>query len=149
MEKDKDDSKIRKNLSNKVFGRLTVLSFHHREFHNSKSRIYYLCKCVCGVEKIILGTSLSRGLTTSCGCYRIEKVSNAGKQRRTNGKIISAKQIWKNSYNDGCSFDTFLLLSQKECHYCGSKPSNTYNAYINNNGLYTTDLIALIQIFHM
>jgi len=33
----------------------------------------YLCRCQCGVEKIITGTNLRRGNTKSCGCLRREQ----------------------------------------------------------------------------
>ena len=35
----------------------------------------WLCKCKCGNEKIVYGTNLRRGLTTSCGCFRKEKLA--------------------------------------------------------------------------
>lgn len=126
--------KLRKDLTGKTFGRLSVVSFHHREWRGKKSIIHYLCKCICGTEKIILRASLSRGLTTSCGCYRKERVSKSGESRRTDGRLMSAKQMWKNSYKDGCSFETFMKLSQSLCHYCDSPPSNSYNIYINTSG---------------
>lgn len=126
--------KLRKNLTGKTFGRLSVISFHHREWRGKRSLIYYLCKCICNNEKVIVSSSLSKGLTISCGCYRLERVSKSGKLRRTDGRLMSAKQIWKNTYNDGCTFEKFLKLSQKPCHYCSSSPSNKYNIYINRDG---------------
>jgi hypothetical protein len=126
--------RIRKDLVGKIFGRLTVISFHHRQWKGKRSLIFYFCKCACGNTKSIAASSLTRGLTASCGCYGREQVSKSGKLRRTNGKLMSAKQMWKNSYNDGCSFELFIKLSQNQCHYCGSLPSNKYNIYINAKG---------------
>lgn len=123
-------TKPRNDLTGKNFGRLLVVSFHHREFHKKKTILFYLCKCSCGVEKIIQSSSLLRKLTVSCGCYRIEKVSESGKLRRTDGRLISAKQMWKNSYSDGCSFEKFIELSQHPCYYCGTSLSNKFNSYI-------------------
>lgn len=126
--------KLRRDLTGQTFGRLKVKSFSHRNYKNNRSTINYLCVCECGNEKIIVASSLTKGLTVSCGCYRKEQVSKSGTLRRTNGKLMSAKQMWKNSYNDGCSFELFLNLSQKPCHYCGSPPSNRFNNYINAKG---------------
>lgn len=120
-----------KDLTGKIFGRLTVLKLDHRD---EKGNLRYLCHCECGKEKTIMSSSLSKGLTISCGCYRIEQVSKSGKLRRTNGVLMSAKQMWKNSYTDGCSFETFIKLSQEPCFYCGSPPSNKFNQYINSSG---------------
>lgn len=51
------------DLTGQRFGKLVVLNYDH-----SKNGAYYLCKCDCGKNKIIKGTSLTRGLTSSCGC---------------------------------------------------------------------------------
>jgi len=57
-----------KDLTNKTFGYLMVKSFSH-----IKKRItYWLCECICGKTKIILGTDLTRGKTKSCGCKKAE-----------------------------------------------------------------------------
>ncbi len=33
-------------------------------------RLNYLCQCVCGQQKLVNGSNLRRGLSTSCGCLR-------------------------------------------------------------------------------
>lgn len=58
--------KIR-NLDGKRFGKLTVIKYHHIN-HGA----YYLCKCDCGNEVIVLGTKLVTGRTKSCGCLITE-----------------------------------------------------------------------------
>lgn len=45
----------------------------------------WLCKCDCGIEKIVYQTHLKRGLSKSCGCYNKEVASiKAGTHRMTN-----------------------------------------------------------------
>jgi len=122
------------NLAGKIFGRLTVIKFDHRSLNGSRSRPYYLCKCECGNEKIVASDALLHGNTISCGCAFLEHISRLGKSTRTDGKIMSAKTMWKNSYSDGCTFDTFMKFSQEPCFYCGTLLSNTFNIYINKNG---------------
>lgn len=51
------------DLTGRTFGRLTVIQYDH-----SKNGAYWLCRCECGKTKVIKGTSLTKGLTTSCGC---------------------------------------------------------------------------------
>ncbi len=34
--------------------------------------IKYLCRCLCGTEKLVAGSSLIRGISSSCGCSRRE-----------------------------------------------------------------------------
>jgi len=50
----------------KRFGRLEVIGFSHTE----DERGYWKCRCDCGNETVVSGTSLrrGRGATKSCGC---------------------------------------------------------------------------------
>jgi hypothetical protein len=58
------------------FGKLTVISAADRPTGVKNHKTYYLCKCECGQEKIIIGTDLTnkRGGTKSCGCIRSENL---------------------------------------------------------------------------
>lgn len=58
------------DLIGKVFGKLTVVA-EHPERKNKK--IYWVCKCECGKEKIISGSDLKSGRTLSCGCLKTDK----------------------------------------------------------------------------
>ena len=59
-----------KNLVGKQFGRLTVIE---RAGKDKFRHVIWKCKCECGNYINIVGYSLERGQTTSCGCYRKEK----------------------------------------------------------------------------
>ena len=59
-----------KDLSNKVFDRLTALSPNGKSKHD---KIIWKCLCSCGNYCNILGDSLLRGITKSCGCLSSEK----------------------------------------------------------------------------
>jgi len=61
----REPRKRRLDLGGQRFGRLFVSHFNGTR----QSRTYWYCKCDCGNEKVILGTSLTQGKTTSCGCY--------------------------------------------------------------------------------
>jgi hypothetical protein len=59
------------DLTNKKFGRFFVIGPH-----TSKQRkIFWLCKCDCGVEKWVEGQSLREGRRQSCGCLQRELAS--------------------------------------------------------------------------
>ena len=60
------------DLTGQKFGRLTVIE---RVPEKKNNQICWKCKCDCGNEYIVIGNNLKRGTTTSCGCYRKEKVS--------------------------------------------------------------------------
>lgn len=66
------------DLTGQRFGRWTVIK---RDL--SKKTTYWICKCDCGTEKSVAATSLKRGASTSCGCYKIEN------SRTNNGKFVN------------------------------------------------------------
>ena len=107
------------------FFKLTVVSFHHTGKHYRK---YYLFKCDCGNEKIILGSGVVSGNTKSCGCLikegqkkRILPNHGCGK----NNLILQYKRHAKNR-NLKYQLDKglFLKLIGEPCYYCGAPPSN-------------------------
>lgn len=64
------------DLTNRVFGRLTVL----RDSGERRSKqIMWECQCVCGNVTYVHGSSLCRGLTQSCGCYHKDQTSLANR----------------------------------------------------------------------
>lgn len=57
------------DLTGQRFGRWTVLS---RAESNKWRATRWLCQCDCGKTKIVVGSSLRRGLSLSCGCLHDE-----------------------------------------------------------------------------
>ena len=64
-------AKIR-DLTGQTFGKLTVVNF--AGIGNSRKAMW-LCRCECGNEKTVVGSSLTSGLTKSCGCINIKDLS--------------------------------------------------------------------------
>ena len=58
------------DLTGQKFGRLIVIE----RAENKGGRVYWLCKCECGNEKVIRGSHLKSGTTMSCGCLQSEKM---------------------------------------------------------------------------
>lgn len=87
-----------KNLQGKRFGRLIATSFVSF-FKKDRWRTYWICKCDCGNEKTIVASSLTCGLTKSCGCLRNERVSRIlsihGDKKR-HCKIAPEYTVWQN-----------------------------------------------------
>ncbi len=63
---------MNKDIINKKYGRLTVLSFDKEV----KFLYYYNCKCECGNIKSIRYDALKSGATKSCGCLQKETIRN-------------------------------------------------------------------------
>lgn len=65
------------DLLGQRFGKLTVIA---RAENDKFNKARWLCQCDCGNQKIINGSSLLRGLTTSCGCAKKQKLKEYNEQ---------------------------------------------------------------------
>lgn len=100
------------NLSGKVVGRLTVISFSHYKQTASGSRQYFWnCVCACGSEVKVDGCCLRRESTTSCGCYCRERSTTHGAQK-------NGAKLWR-------EYSVWLAIKQR----CRNKESSCYPYY--------------------
>lgn len=78
-----------KDLTGQQFGRLVVLRRNGSDKHKNAM---WLCRCDCGNECNVVGASLWRGDTRSCGCYRktnrYEQDGETTKIHLANGTIV-------------------------------------------------------------
>lgn len=79
------------DLTNKKFGRLTVLS----KGTSKHNHTYWKCKCKCGSIKEVRTDGLTSGLVVSCGCYMREIATKlAGKLKYWKGKKRGSLPNW-------------------------------------------------------
>ena len=71
------------DLTGQKFGKLTVLGLAFIDKHK-----FYTCKCECGNEKVIRGSSLTQGHTISCGCVWKNNTKEYGNKRRITYKAF-------------------------------------------------------------
>lgn len=114
------------------FNKLTAVSYC-----NGK----WTCRCDCGKTTIpILTHRLVANKVLSCGCARdlaakenVKKCIKLCKDPR----MASARRRWK-GYYDGdeftITFEDWLELTQKNCHYCNGEPRNIINAFSKKDG---------------
>lgn len=73
------------------YGRLTVVG---RSPEAHEKHAYWLCRCECGVLKLVAGGQLRSGRTNSCGCLNLEKL----RARKTHGQATGGHRrvyrIW-------------------------------------------------------
>lgn len=77
-----------KDLTGQKFGKLTVL---YRTNNNKQNKVMWHCKCDCGNERDIRASSLTSGVTKSCGCLQYEKskeLNNSIREYDEYGNII-------------------------------------------------------------
>lgn len=73
-----------KDMTGMRFGRLTVISLSHID---EKRLAVWRCKCDCGKEKLVRGSMLRCGNTSSCGCLSVEiSTEHIVKLSTTHGK---------------------------------------------------------------
>lgn len=67
------------DLTGQKFAEWTVIE---RDL-SKKGTAYWICQCSCGTLRSVCGSSLRSGVSSSCGCKKIEK------SRENNGKFIN------------------------------------------------------------
>ncbi len=73
----------RRDLTDRRFGRLLVTGDGKASAKpNGKYEWLWLCRCDCGNETFVRGNCLVSGNTTSCDCYRKERVSASASTHR-------------------------------------------------------------------
>lgn len=82
------------DITGQRFGRLTVLALDS----TSKQGAKWLCRCDCGIEKVVAGFHMRKGLTHSCGCLRKERVLAALSQAKMNGGKRQKDNRYKRYY---------------------------------------------------
>ena len=84
------------DLTNKKFGKLTVISISSFKHHHNRS-IYWNCICDCGNKGIYNGYYLRNGDTQSCGCRKIAIHTQRLTKHGWSG--TSTYSIWKGMIN--------------------------------------------------
>lgn len=80
------------DITGKRFGRLTILK--KAEKKNGK-KLFWLCKCDCGLTKEIDGDPIRRGAVVSCGCYSRERTSIRMSQISTTHGMSNTNIWWR------------------------------------------------------
>jgi hypothetical protein len=94
-------SRIATNIEGMRFRRWLVI---RRDFSKADKNgsAYWLCRCDCGAEKPIRGTSLTGGDSFSCGCHRVDKRREMS-FRHGQSSIRTPTYVCWHSMNNRCS----------------------------------------------
>ena len=107
------------------FNRLTAIRLDHIGEHN---RSYFLFKCDCGTEKVILGSQVKPGNTKSCGCLskEIKKAKLLPQNKGVINQIILGykRHAKRRGFAWSLTFDEVSNIINKPCYYCGAVNSN-------------------------
>lgn len=90
-----NNGRKRIDISGLKNNQLTVISFV--EIKNRKS--YYLCRCSCGVEKVMLGQSVKYGYAKSCG-HVARVYTDEERQKRRERALLLRRKFYAKDKND-------------------------------------------------
>lgn len=129
--------KIKINMIGKTFNYLTVL-YELPKRGESNKRIYYHCKCKCGNECDVDGISLRNGNTKSCGCYKLERISEI-KTKDLVGQtfgLLTVKERYHEPSTDGrvqwiceCACGNTKIISSHQLLSYGTISCGCANSY--------------------
>lgn len=136
------------DLTNQRFGHLIALKHVPRPENLSSAGAYWLCRCDCGNEKIIMGKNLRNGTTQSCGKCRTEIVDDLTGMKFDKLTVIG-RDFSRPSNNDGafwkckceCGNEVVVLgknLKWQPRHSCGCVVSfgeNIIKNILKNNNI--------------
>ncbi len=108
-----------KDLSGKAFGRWMVIQMHG--VRNTQST--WLCRCSCGMTKVVLGGLLRSGRSKSCGCLAIE--------------IASKLSLTHGESRHGNESKEFTTWNAMLCR-CSNKTHKQWDAY-GGRGIFVCD----------
>lgn len=100
------------DLTGQKFGRLTVIKRVENDKHQ-KTR--FLCRCDCGNEKVINGSSLKRGLSKSCGCL--------------NNELLVKRAIHDGNYRHGLRKNKLYPIWNMMIQRCINPNNSRYKTY--------------------
>ena len=99
------------DLEGKRFGRLLAICVDHKDIDNQGNTAYYWdCLCDCGNHIVVLGSTLTRGDTKSCGCLQAEASALRAKSRiiditgKRFGALTVFRRVEENDENTGFGF---------------------------------------------
>ena len=101
------------DLTGHQFGRLTVI----QRSCSTRNGVKWECRCTCGRTTVVIGASLRKGLTKSCGCYHSDAVKE------------SAQKVGLANRKHGMSQDRIHNIWSGMKQRCQDERSTDFNRY--------------------
>lgn len=111
----------RDELTGERFGRLVVTTFSHA---GRGGLSYWLCRCDCGNDHVVRGSTLRYGTVVSCGCYNKEVTAARSALRATHGR-------YRKNAPDDPTFSSWKSMHRR----CAAKPGSHHHEYYVARGI--------------
>lgn len=130
-----------RDLTGQRWGKLTILSYSHsRKAPNGRStQAVWNVRCDCGTEKKVVGNYITAGKkpTRSCGCMMREGLKTSKRKPLHYAEYTRIYHAYKaGAKKRGIEFSLtrkdLVAITQQDCVYCGSKPSNALKSQSSN-----------------
>ena len=121
-----------KDLTGKVYGKWTVISYSHNS-GTKKKQPFWNCICECGLNKIVGSNSLRNGSTScgSCGSKAGPKTSHSIQvEENLIFKNVRARYKCDATRRGLCfelTFEQFISYTKANCFYCETPPVSFQN----------------------
>lgn len=129
------------DLTGQRFYRLVVLEKSSKKSKTNHLQ-YWKCKCDCGKICDVSSRGLRGGSTRSCGCYKLERIKEAGLKQRGKKRpnqflgdgVASLNALYgkykrrakQRNLSFFLTFDKFKELTKENCYYCGIEPKQVH-----------------------
>lgn len=100
----------------KTYGGYTIIKYH--SFNEESGKHYFLCKCICGTEKVVDAYNLIYGNSNNCGCAKSvnnQKICDVLKELN----IPFEKEYYFNNDGHKSFFDVFIPTLNIAIEYDG------------------------------
>lgn len=114
------------DLTGQQYGYWTVVSCAERR--DARGAVFWNCRCVCGVERIVSSDRLRKGDTASCGCAR--RIDRSGqKYHRWGWTVISFAGLrnGRDHWNCLCNCGVQAVVSNRDLCNSGGCGCSTIN----------------------
>lgn len=71
-----------KDITGRVFGRLTAVEFCGGRLIGGQKRSCWRCQCECGAKPVLMVGQLTSGKAKSCGCLRSDMARDLARAKR-------------------------------------------------------------------
>lgn len=124
------------DLTGQWFGMWEVLGSAGKDEWGARQ---WLCRCECGEERNVTGSSLTCGKSISCGCTKLEKMHETRSLPEGEAAFNTLLRRYQKQAKDrglvfGLAREQFRKLTKQNCFYCGTPP---YQITVGDRGNYT------------
>ena len=116
------------------YNRWTLLKEVEPTIYSSRKIRNFLCKCDCGIEKIVSLSNITSGKSKSCGCFNIESIIKRNKIEKIKHSECIDGKISLTYITHKCMMNRCYYEKDKFFHNYGAKGIYVYEKWHKMSG---------------